>query len=206
MYDDVDFMTVSDQLKLIMHAFGVHSTTIQPEFVGRPNTFKKRLSVESAPIVRSLSVEDTIDDEAGRSIESRACGRVHDENDLAHLSVDSPFRRTLGAFHFSAVDHASDDEASMAAAQAYAVNHARLLAVWRAENASGAGGGSEWCHEPICARPNCAASACCALTPAAAAPHFEAAAAATAISTVTNNLTAPSETFAALPLLPMHLH
>jgi len=37
MYDDVDFMTVSDQLKLIMHAFGVHSTTIQPEFVGRPS-------------------------------------------------------------------------------------------------------------------------------------------------------------------------
>ena len=29
---DVDYMTVADQIRKVLHEFGVHSSTIQPEF------------------------------------------------------------------------------------------------------------------------------------------------------------------------------
>ena len=34
-YDDMDFSVVCDKVKMILHAAGIHATTVQPEFVPR---------------------------------------------------------------------------------------------------------------------------------------------------------------------------
>jgi hypothetical protein len=39
---DVDFCKLSDKIKMILHAAGMHATTIQPEFVHRGTAFDVR--------------------------------------------------------------------------------------------------------------------------------------------------------------------
>jgi hypothetical protein len=98
---------VSDDMKLIMHRFGVHSTTIQPEFVARPRELPVRA--------------ETSDQQGDDGNLSRARRLSFDDVDGAAEMV--PLTRVLptGDFEYERI-------------KAERASHAKILAAWRAGN------------------------------------------------------------------------
>lgn len=84
MNDDIDFPKLSDKIKMILHAAGIHATTVQPEFVSK-DTFL-RANDRSTDGQHDVCNEPICGDDC---LEEQCCAHTALDEDLVPLAIEA---------------------------------------------------------------------------------------------------------------------